>query len=190
MPFPIALLPGYLEMCFHGDERVSARMDNCTEFTEQRKQNRTRKHWNQTRKRGWEESTFASLAAKHADLFNGIFDETSVSCLRRIAENSSVPTRMLDQLSEHPSPLVREAVADNPNTPADVLWVLASDECMDIRYAMAENHNIPLAILWFLTEDQNPYVSCRATSTINRLIGGTLFSGNFGGGENQELAVG
>lgn len=98
-----------------------------------------------------------------------IFSQTTVSCLMRIAENSSMPAAMLDQLASHPDPSVREAVADNINTPVDTLWILAADESPDVRYALAENHNIPWAILSSLSEDQNPYVACRARATLERL---------------------
>lgn len=134
-----------------------------------------RQLWSQTRKRTWEQDSFNALAARHASLLGGLFSETSVNCLRRIAENSSVPARMLEQLAVHPEASVREAVSDNPNTPLDTLWVLSTDECVDVRFAMAENHNLPLAVLSVLVEDENPYVACRASSTIERLIGGTLF---------------
>jgi hypothetical protein len=118
--------------------------------------------------------------------------ETSVSCLTRIAENSSIPPSMLEQLALHSHPSVREAVADNINTPIDTLWVLSGDECADVRYAIAENHNVPLAILAALTYDENPYISSRAQSTINRLTGAQLIAGNFPayGSESRVVRMG
>ena len=108
-----------------------------------------------------------------------MLNETSVPCLTRIAENPSVPPTMLEQLALHPHASVREAVADNANTPLDTLWVLAGDHCADVRYAMAENHNTPELILSALCLDDNPYISSRAQSTINRIKGATLVSGHF-----------
>lgn len=83
-----------------------------------------------------------------------------------------MPASMLDELARHNDPAVREAVADNINTPIDTLWMLAADPSADVRYAIAENHNVPLAILSYLTDDDNPYVSCRARATLERLLGG------------------
>lgn len=105
--------------------------------------------------------------------------ETSVACLTRIAENSSIPSSLLEQLALHPDATVREAVADNANTPLDVLWVLAGDQCPEIRYAMAENHNLPEVILSALCLDENPYISSLAQATINRIKGATLVNGHF-----------
>ena len=66
---------------------------------------------------------------KRAHCLDTLFLLTSIRCLTRIAENSSMPPGMLEQLSYHSDPTVREAVADNPNTPLDTLWVLVKDEC-------------------------------------------------------------
>ena len=98
-----------------------------------------------------------------------LLDQTSLACLRRIAENSSIPSTFLEQLSMHEDALIREAVADNRGTPIDTLWVLAGDVCADVRYAMAENHNLPEEILQALTEDENPYVASRAQYTLIRV---------------------
>ncbi len=49
---------------------------------------------------------------------------------------------------------------------------------LDVRYSIAENHNAPPAVLQLLTQDENPYVGCRAASTLKRsgefpnLVGG------------------
>lgn len=90
-----------------------------------------------------------------------------------------MPASMLDELARHNDPAVREAVADNINTPIDTLWMLAVDPCVDVRYAIAENHNVPLAILSYLTDDDNPYVSCRARGTLDRLLGGAILSNKY-----------
>jgi len=107
----------------------------------------------------------------------------------RIAENSSMPASMLEELASHQDPAVREAVADNMNTPIDTLWLLAADESADVRYAIAENHNVPLAILSFLTDDDNPYVSCRARQTLERLLGGAIIQNRYWFVDRQEERV-
>jgi hypothetical protein len=115
-----------------------------------------------------------------------LLDQTSLPCLKRIAENTSIPPTMLEQLALHEDAAIREAVADNSNTPVDTLWVLAGDACDDVRYAMAENHNLPIAILTALACDDNPYVMSRAEMTLRRLAGAHIVSGNFharGGGK-------
>jgi hypothetical protein len=115
-----------------------------------------------------------------------LLEQTSLPCLKRIAENTSIPPTMLEQLALHEDAAIREAVADNSNTPVDTLWVLAGDACDDVRYAMAENHNLPIAILTALACDDNPYVMSRAEVTLRRLAGAQIVSGNFhcrGGGK-------
>jgi hypothetical protein len=120
-----------------------------------------------------------------------LLGNTSIPCLTRIAENSSVPASMLEQLAMHNNPCIREAVADNINTPIDSLWLLSLDECCDIRYAMAENHNLPLAILDSLSQDNNPYVAHRAQRTLDRLLGGLLVMGQFEAeSENRRFSSG
>ncbi|HEY9790970.1 MAG TPA: hypothetical protein V6D22_11260 [Candidatus Obscuribacterales bacterium] len=132
-----------------------------------------------------------TLAPKRCNPLD-LLAETSVTCLTRIAENSSIPPSMLEQLALHSHPAVREAVADNMNTPIDTLWVLSGDECAEVRYAIAENHNVPLAILSALSCDDNPYISTRAQSTINRLTGATLITGDFPayGSDSRVLRMG
>jgi Leucine rich repeat variant len=98
-----------------------------------------------------------------------LLDQTSVACLTRIAENTSMTPSFLEQLASHSDPEVREAVADNPSTPVDTLWLLAGDKCLDVRYALAENHNLPFEILQALCFDDNPYVAARAQTTILRV---------------------
>jgi len=108
----------------------------------------------------------------------------------RIAENTSMPASMLDQLAFHANPLVREAVADNPNTPMDTLWMLAKDESVEVRYAMAENHNMLLGILAALEEDENPYVAHRAGMTIERVTDSMLLEPTCWSVDNDQRAVG
>lgn len=97
---------------------------------------------------------------------------------------------MLEQLAFHANPLVREAVADNTNTPLDTLWMLAEDESVEVRYAMAENHNMAFPILAALQEDENPYVSCRAGLTIERLADSKVIAPNYWSVDNDQCAAG
>lgn len=102
--------------------------------------------------------------------FAAIFaHDASSKYLLQIADNGSLPTRMLDQLAIHRDHEVRIAVADNPGTSLETLWELAVDPHVDVRFALAENHNIPAEILCFLIGDENPYVACRAQKTVSRV---------------------
>jgi len=98
--------------------------------------------------------------------------------LVRVAENRNTPQDVLCDLALSEFADVRAAVADNINTPPRALFLLAMDEDLDVRYSIAENHNAPPAVLQLLTQDENPYVGCRAASTLKRagdfpnLIGG------------------
>lgn len=123
---------------------------------------------------------FSIHSPKRANCLDEIFSDTSISYLTRIAENSSMPASMLEQLAFHSNASVREAVADNSNTPMDALLTLVCDESSDVRYAMAENHNLPISLLTQLAEDENPYVSSRAKVTIERVYScGTVLIGAF-----------
>ncbi len=104
--------------------------------------------------------------------------------LVRVAENTNTPQDVLCDMALSELADVRAAVADNPNTPPRALFLLAMDVDLDVRYSIAENHNAPPAVLQLLTQDENPYVSCRAASTLQRagdfpnLVGGDhLWSG-------------
>jgi len=88
--------------------------------------------------------------------------------LVRVAENANTPKDVLCDLALSDSAEVRSAVADNQNTPARALFLLAMDKDLDVRYSIAENHNAPLAVLQLLSQDENPYVACRAVSTMKR----------------------
>lgn len=90
--------------------------------------------------------------------------------LVRVAENSNTPEDVLCELALSEFSDVRAAVADNMNAPARALFLLAMDKSIDVRYSIAENHNAPPAVLQLLAQDENPYVSCRAVSTLNRTM--------------------
>ena len=94
----------------------------------------------------------------------------------RVAENSSTSQRTLEKLSGHTCPAVRCAVADNTNTSEVCLLSLAQDEDADVRYCLAENPNLPINVLYVLLKDENPYVSLRATTTLNRRLSNTIES--------------
>ncbi|MBX9950438.1 MAG: hypothetical protein K2Y39_14820 [Candidatus Obscuribacterales bacterium] len=90
--------------------------------------------------------------------------------LVRVAENANTSQDVLCDLALSDSAEVRAAVADNQNTPARALFLLAMDKDLDVRYSIAENHNAPPAVLQLLSQDENPYVACRAVSTMKRAL--------------------
>lgn len=92
--------------------------------------------------------------------------------LERIAENPSTAANTLELLAYHPDPQVRMAVSENLHTPSECLRHLAYDTAVDVRYRIAENACTPIEILHILLEDENPYVTCRANTTLIRLTGG------------------
>jgi len=94
----------------------------------------------------------------------------SEQVLVRVAENTNTPEDVLCDLALSEFADVRAAVADNINTPARALFLLAMDADSDVRYSIAENHNAPAAVLQLLTQDENPYVACRAASTMRRAL--------------------
>jgi hypothetical protein len=93
--------------------------------------------------------------------------------LQRIAEDPKTDADVLTSLSRSEQIEVRASVADNANAPRSALLNLVFDPSVDVRFRMAENHGIPGDLLRILTTDENPYVSCRAIKTLDRL--GTLF---------------
>ena len=44
-----------------------------------------------------------------------------------------------------------------------------ADEDPDVRYQLAENHQLAIEVLRLLCQDDNPYVSCRAARTVERI---------------------
>ena len=95
----------------------------------------------------------------------------SVRLLCSMADCQDLPPYMLEWLISHPSSEVRIAVSENSaGLPSDILHLLLQDDSVDVRYAMAENHNMPVEILELLCDDDNPYVSCRAARTKERMV--------------------
>lgn len=88
--------------------------------------------------------------------------------LVRVAENINTPRDILCELALSDFAEVRAAVAENANTPPRALFLLAMDTDADVRYSIAENSNAPLVVLQILSQDDNPYISCRANSTMKR----------------------
>jgi len=90
--------------------------------------------------------------------------------LVRVAENTNTPEKVLCDLALCEFADVRAAVADNKNTPQRALLLLATDKDLDVRYSIAENYNAPQPVLQLLAQDENPYVACRAVSTMKRAL--------------------
>jgi hypothetical protein len=84
----------------------------------------------------------------------------------RVAENPATPLAILKKLAEDAHPGVRVGVSENKNTPGWLLNQLASDEDLDVLFDMAENPHLPESVLSKLSEHGNPYVSCKARSTL------------------------
>ena len=87
---------------------------------------------------------------------------------RRVAENPSTPITILARLAADEDSEVRIAVSENKVVPEGLLNILAKDEDADVRFALAENCRMTLSILNQLAHDTNPYVSCRASQTLEQ----------------------
>ena len=72
-----------------------------------------------------------------------------------IAQNTSTPEHILEQLALNPLKEVRCNVAQNPNTPVSTLEKLARDYCLEVLKAVARNPNTPGHILTTLVKDWN-----------------------------------
>lgn len=123
----------------------------------------------------------------HSEALSRLAKSKIEQVLVRVAENSNTPQDTLCDLALSDSADVRAAVADNQNTPARALFLLAMDKDLDVRYSIAENHNAPPAVLQLLTQDENPYVACRASSTLKRALEYPNISGSgrLWGGEER-----
>ncbi|MBX9671036.1 MAG: hypothetical protein K2X93_25815 [Candidatus Obscuribacterales bacterium] len=88
----------------------------------------------------------------------------------RVAENTDVPTDVLELLSIDNAADVRLAVGLNPSTPVDITYMLAYDDDQTVRFGLAEDYHAPLGVLKILSKDDNPYVACRAQKTVEGLI--------------------
>lgn len=102
------------------------------------------------------------------DILELLAKQASSYVLERVADNPNTPSVVLRELALHDCSDVRSAVADNP-TAGGMMWILAADPSPDVRYHVAENPFAPIALLEMLCEDENPYVSTRASETLNRL---------------------
>lgn len=91
------------------------------------------------------------------------------SVRRRIAENPHTPQQILCHLAKDLDPEVRIAAAQNNGLPRSYLMNMIEDECDDVRYALAADPLIPRDSLTRLTEDANPYVACRAATTLRNI---------------------
>lgn len=85
------------------------------------------------------------------------------------AKSKNASPYELASLASHENFEVRLAVADNPNAPLSTLVKLSQDEHDDVRFRIAESYHVSPVILKKLQEDENPYVSCRAETTLARL---------------------
>ncbi len=103
------------------------------------------------------------------DVLEALSRTACAQVVELIASNTNCSAILLDTLAKHSSTQVKIAVSENPNTDIETLLELAFHEDSDLRYAMAENPLMPIDILKILSEDENPYVSCRAVSTQERL---------------------
>jgi len=118
-------------------------------------------------------STVARLVRATREISRGsliveLTNQIDQQVLQRLAECPYANERILATLAFNPSTEVRQAVADNARSSCETLMLLAHDEDVDVRYQLAENHNIPEGVLIELTDDENPYISCRAESTLVR----------------------
>ena len=60
-----------------------------------------------------------------------------------LANDSNTPPKVLEQLANDESSIVRLPVAENPNTPPKILEQLANDKEWEVRYCVARNLNTP-----------------------------------------------
>lgn len=95
--------------------------------------------------------------------------DVDVRIRRRLAENHSCPTEVLELLARDLHHEVRAAAAHNENLPRALLWQLSADRHVDVRYAIAANARMPQDVLQGLAQDSNPYVAWRARRTLSRV---------------------
>ncbi|MBZ0188755.1 MAG: hypothetical protein K8F91_21100 [Candidatus Obscuribacterales bacterium] len=97
-------------------------------------------------------------------------NSTDRSLLERIAEHPRTSPYTLSRLCMNQYKEVRQAVADNHATPYSAQLSLSQDRDPDVRYVLAENHHVCVNILEVLSVDENPFVSMRASRTLERLL--------------------
>lgn len=103
------------------------------------------------------------------DVLEALSRTASPMILELIAGNANCPPSLLKRLAKHHSTNVRLAAAENNNMNLETLWELVLDKDADVRFGMAENHHMPELVLKALSEDENPYVACRASKTLERV---------------------
>ncbi len=111
----------------------------------------------------------ATSAKTTPDVLEALSRTASPMILELIAGNANCAPSLLKRLAKHASANVKIAAAENSNTSLETLWQLVKDEDADVRFGLAENHRMPEPILRALSEDENPYVSCRAGKTLERI---------------------
>jgi hypothetical protein len=92
----------------------------------------------------------------------------------RVAECAEIPNQLLYRLAADSHPDVRISAGENRRAPQRLMERLSSDQDVDVRHALAENAHTPRFILHKLAQDENPFVSYRATKTINISLLGTI----------------
>jgi hypothetical protein len=92
-----------------------------------------------------------------------------VSLLERIAENKNVSSSTLALLARASAADVRIAAGSNSHASLSTIAHLVQDADSNVRFSLAENHNLSKKVLQFLSSDENPYVRCRAETTMARL---------------------
>ena len=111
----------------------------------------------------------ATSAKTAPDVLEALSRTANPMILELIAGNANCPASLLKRLTKHSSAQVRLAAAENNNTNIETLWQLINDEDADVRFGLAENHRMPEMLLKALSVDDNPYVACRATKTLERV---------------------
>ncbi len=104
-----------------------------------------------------------------ATLLSRLANTDDKHILERIAEHPRVSPYTLAMLAESEHHEVRIAVAENRSTPYSVQNKLAYDDHEDVRYRLAESPHMRLSILAILEMDENPYISMRATKTMEKI---------------------
>lgn len=122
-------------------------------------------------KPSWEQYAIACNPATPPAVLHHLAQKSPPAILERIAENPSTASCTLELLSAHADHTVRMAVSENLRIPSECLRHLTYDSSVDVRYRIAENACTPIEILHILLEDENPYVACRANTTLIRLTG-------------------
>jgi hypothetical protein len=87
----------------------------------------------------------------------------------RVAENPNVSNKILEYLAKDSDADVRLAVALNHACSQDTIFELACDPDPTVRHGLAEDPMAPYKVLQALADDVNPYVSCRAQKTLQKL---------------------